>query len=164
MLNITRRGVASQDLKHLLHHFRSQLRLLEPHAVLVSGQGPHRSGVVLERSNATLEELLQHSGRSHTEISQPPQSVPDEGEPGAHESLVAPAGIGDSRRRRMREHRAEHSDIHIQPLHLEPARGRREVEINPQGSRLWRGKEAHAPRSLSGVAKAQREEMVQQGN
>ena len=102
MPDIARRGIACQDLKHLLQCFGRQLRILEPHAVLMPSQGPHQSRVALERSNATLQELLHHPGRSHTEL------------------LVAPSRVGDSRQCRMREQRAGHSDIHIQPQRPEP--------------------------------------------
>ena len=83
--------IASQDPEHRPQHFRRQILLLKPHAVFVPRKGPHLTGVALERSNATLEELLHHLGRHHVERPQTLEAAPDEGEPGARECLMIPA-------------------------------------------------------------------------
>ena len=83
--------IVSQDPEHRPQRFGRQILLLEPHAVFVPRKGPHLTGVVLERSNATLMELLHHLGRRHIKRPQTLEATPDEGEPGACEHLMIPA-------------------------------------------------------------------------
>ena len=95
--------IPSQDLQHRPQRFRRQVLLLEPHAVFGPLKVPHPARVALERSNATLEELLHHFGRRHVECPQTLEAAPDEGEPGAHEHLVIPARVGYNRQGWVRE-------------------------------------------------------------
>ena len=123
--------IPSQDPEHRPQHFRRQVLLPKPHAVFVPRKFPHPARVALERSNATLEELLCHLGCCHIERPQTLEAALDEGEPGAHEHLMVPTRVGNNRQGRVREQGVGHSDVHVQPPQSEPGLRRRKAEVDP---------------------------------